>query len=65
MYSCKECGAKAEVTSEGTRRTCLHTGTIVLDMDVTCYGESGAGESSFFNRIYNLGLEVLKYGLRR
>lgn len=43
-YVCKECGAPADVDETGIRRTCEHTGTVLLDMAVTCYGEGGASD---------------------
>jgi len=43
-YVCKECRAPAEVSETGISRSCEHTGTVLLDMTVTCYGEGGASD---------------------
>jgi hypothetical protein len=40
-YLCKECGAEARVDATGVYRTCPHTGIVLLDMQVTCYGKGG------------------------
>jgi hypothetical protein len=40
-YICKECGAEAIVTKDKTVRSCTHTGTIILDMEVVATGHGG------------------------
>ena len=44
-YICKECGAEATVKDFIISRSCEHTGIVLLDMKVTCYGEGGAQEA--------------------
>lgn len=40
-YICKECGMAVVVLKDGKKlRPCGHTGTILLDMEVICTGES-------------------------
>lgn len=41
-YHCKECKALVNQTDAGLVRTCSHTGTIIVGMSATCYGEGGA-----------------------
>jgi DNA-directed RNA polymerase subunit RPC12/RpoP len=40
-YICKECGRDVLVTEQKTIRSCEHTGTIVLQMDVVTSGTGG------------------------
>lgn len=41
-YHCKECKAPVNQTDTGLVRTCEHTGTIIVGMSATCYGEGDA-----------------------
>lgn len=61
-YICKECQAPATVDTNGAIwRTCSHTGTILLDMTVTCTGEGGASETpSRLSRIVALVIAIVK-----
>lgn len=41
-YICKECGAEVIVKGAEKKRTCEHTGTILLDISLKCTGDGGA-----------------------
>jgi hypothetical protein len=46
-YVCKECGAVAHVSPDGTiRRECAHTGTVYMLLDVTLTGEGRAADGN-------------------
>lgn len=60
-YICKECRAPADVDESGIHRTCEHTGTVLLDMSVTCYGEGGmADKPSRLRQIVDLIIAMVK-----
>ena len=43
-YICKECGAEVFVDTDGNiTRTCDHTTTVILDIEVVATGEGGMG----------------------
>ncbi len=41
MYKCKECNKPVIVLKETKVRTCDHTGTIVMDIEVQLEGRGG------------------------
>ena len=64
-YSCKACGAPASIGRDGTiRRTCEHTGTVVMRLDVVCRGESSLADMTAKDRAVamfrRLGGELLQ-----
>lgn len=63
-YCCKECGKPASVATDGTiQRTCDHTGTIYLLLDVVVTGEGGAG-ATFYTKwtqfLHAMGLKFME-----
>lgn len=40
IYSCKECGAAANVVDGVVVRTCAHAGVVLANVSATLYGES-------------------------
>ena len=46
-YSCKACGAPAEVTDDGRIvRTCEHAGTVIASMSAVATGRGGVREKN-------------------
>jgi len=61
-YFCKECGAKATVSADGSiHRTCEHMTTIILDITVTCRGEGGMQDDSRLRKLVNGIISLLHW----
>jgi hypothetical protein len=59
-YICKECRAPATADASGIHRTCEHTGTVLLDMTVTCYGEGGMRDQSRLCKLVDAIIGIVK-----
>lgn len=63
-YSCKACGAPADVGEEGIERTCAHTTTtVVADMSGTLYAQGSAGEAAppMLRFLARLGVRAMEH----
>ena len=60
-YLCKECGAAAQVDETGIHRSCGHTGTVLLDMSITCYGEGGMKDQSRLRKLVDAVIAILHW----
>lgn len=61
-YSCKLCGAPADVTPDGIiTRTCEHSGTIVATMSAVAYGRGHVSEAQHpvLRFLRALGLRIM------
>lgn len=60
-YTCKECGAPADVTDDGRiLRSCDHAGTVLASMDAVAYGRGGLRERNrLFEFFRALGLRLM------
>lgn len=60
-YLCKQCGAPAEANKDGIIRSCEHTGTVLLDMSVTCHGEGGVKDHSRLRKLVDAIIALLHW----
>lgn len=60
-YLCKECGSTAQVDETGIHRSCNHTGTVLLDMSVTCRGKGGVEDKSRLRNVVDAIIALLNW----
>lgn len=60
-YLCKECGSGAQVDEAGIHRSCEHTGTVLLDISVTCYGEGGVRDKPKLRAVVDAIIALLHW----